>query len=327
MPVGSGYRRIGSLNLTSQQCRAALPPTPMTRPRANPPSNVASESESPSLAGLEDVTDAATPAPTQKTRRGIQSIEIGFGILDVLCKADGPLPLRVIAERSGLSVANVHYYLVSFQHVGVVLQEVDTGFYGLGSYALKLGVAALQQFDIYKVARPMMSHLAATLGYTVFLGVWGNHGPTIVYRVEGSKSSPLLELRIGSVLPLLSSALGRNFLSFLPDRITHEMVERELAMIEGNASIQYARDIPKSIEEVRELKARVQQKGLSNCKDALLPHFTSLSAPIFDQAGAIVAGITIMGPSSLLDPNAETEVIPVLLKCGADVSAAAGWYG
>ncbi|WP_404611063.1 IclR family transcriptional regulator [Caballeronia udeis] len=169
-----------------------------------------------------------------------------------------------------------------------------------------------------------MSHLDAELGYTVFLGVWGNHGPTIVYRVEGSKSSPLLELRIGSVLPLLSSALGRNFLSFLPDRITQEMVERELAMIEGNARIQYASDIPKSIEDVLQMKMRVRQKGLSNCQDALLPHFTSLAAPIFDQAGAIVAGITVMGPSPLLDPNAKTEVVPILLKCSADVSAAAG---
>ncbi|MFM0742115.1 IclR family transcriptional regulator [Paraburkholderia xenovorans] len=285
------------------------------------------ENEAPLIAQQENASDATVPSAARKARRGIQSIEIGFGILDVLCRADGPLPLRVIAERSGLSVANVHYYLVSFQHVGVVLQDVETGLYGLGSYALKLGVAALQQFDIYKVARPMMSQLSAQLGYTVFLGVWGNHGPTIVYRVEGGKSSPLLELRIGSVLPLLSSALGRNFLSFLPDHVTQDMVEQELAMLEDNATVKYAGEVPKSIEEVQELKQRVRQNGLSHCKDALLPHYTSLSAPVFDQAGMIVAGITVMGASSLLDPIVETDIVPSLLKCSAEISGAAGWYG
>ena len=46
-------------------------------------------------------------ATLSKTRRGIQSIEVGFGILDVLRVSGGLIPLRLIAERSGLAVANV----------------------------------------------------------------------------------------------------------------------------------------------------------------------------------------------------------------------------
>ena len=164
--------------------------------------------------------EAAAP----KTRRGIQSIEVGFGILDALRVAGGPIPLRQIAERTGLAVANVHYYLVSFQAVGVVRQEPDTGFYGLGPYALRLGMAALEQFDVFTAARPVMADLASTVGHTIFLGVWGNRGPTIVYRIESGRGRPILELRVGTVLPLLSSALGRNFLAHLPDALTRELV-------------------------------------------------------------------------------------------------------
>ena len=116
---------------------------------------------------------ASDSAPAKKiSRRGIQSIEIGFGILDVLCSANTPIPLRIIAEKAHMPVANVHNYLVSFQNVGVVIQEPDTGFYGLGNYAITLGLAALQQFDVQKVARPIMAEIGALTGNSVYLGVW-----------------------------------------------------------------------------------------------------------------------------------------------------------
>ena len=76
-------------------------------------------------------------------RRGIQSIEVGFRILDVIRKTGRPMPLKEIADACALTVPNVHYYLVSFQKVGVVQQHADTGHYGLGPYALRLGLAAL----------------------------------------------------------------------------------------------------------------------------------------------------------------------------------------
>ena len=56
-------------------------------------------------------------------RRGIQSIEVGFRILDVIRKIGRPMPLKEIADACGLTVPNVHYYLVSFQKVGVVQQH------------------------------------------------------------------------------------------------------------------------------------------------------------------------------------------------------------
>jgi DNA-binding IclR family transcriptional regulator len=270
-------------------------------------------------------TVALPGEPEKKQRRGIQSVEIAFGILDVLCRADSPLPLRTIAEQTGLSVANTHYYLVSFQNVGVVTQDSQTGFYGLGKYALKLGVAALRQFDVYQAARPLMAQLSVETGYTIFLGVWGNHGPTIVYRVEGGKSSPLLELRVGSVLPVLSSALGRNFLSFLPESVTNELVARELEKIERSTQNGYPSDLPRTVEDVKKMRSTIRERGLSSCQDALLPHFISFSAPIFDQAGEAIAGLTIMGATAMFDEGTIKQVTSALLGASNEISNAAGW--
>ena len=264
--------------------------------------------------------------PVKKlSRRGIQSIEIGFGILNVLCKANGPIPLRIIAEKAHMPVANVHNYLVSFQNVGVVVQESDTGFYGLGNYAITLGIAALQQFDVQKVARPIMAEIGALTGHSVFLGVWGNKGPTVVYRVECAKNPPLMEMRVGSVLPLLTSALGRNFLSHLPGQLTSTLVKEELAKQKSGPELSPKADIPRSLDQVLALASKIRANGFSTCVDSLVSGYTSLSAPVFDQFGGIIACLTVMGPSNKIKDDTNTETIHLLKKYSAEISKAAGW--
>lgn len=265
-------------------------------------------------------TDKSDEPKSASPRRGIQSIEVGFRILDVIRQAGRPLPLKELAEASQLTVPNVHYYLVSFQKVGLVHQQPDTGFYGLGPYALRLGLAALEQFDVFTTARPVMAELAAITGQTVFLGVWGNKGPTIVYRVEGSRSRPLLELRVGSVLPLLSSALGRNFLAHLPPANTRDLLEQELASMKKSDGVNKY-----SMRDVEAMRDEVLSHHLSRCRDALLPHFTSMSAPIFDMLGEMKAAITVMGPVGSFDDDIDSETARVLIEKAQSISAVAGW--
>jgi DNA-binding IclR family transcriptional regulator len=257
-------------------------------------------------------------------RRGIQSIETGFRILDFLRGTARPVPLKAIAAATGMAPANVHNYLVSFQSVGVVRQDPETGCYGLGSYALKLGIAAIEQFDVLTAARPAMAELASSVGHTVFLGVWGNRGPTIVYRMEGGDSRPILELRIGSVLPLLRSALGRNFLAHLPRDLTRDLLARELADGQRGGTGQRGAGVPGTPAEVDALVERIRKAGISWCRHALMPHFTSLSAPVFDHTGFMTAAITVTGPVGVLDDDLKGFTARTLKEQARRISAAAG---
>lgn len=223
-----------------------------------------------------------------------------------------------------MAAANIHYYLVSFQSVGIVRQEPDTGCYALGSYALKLGIAALEQFDVFTAARPVMAELAATVGHTVFLGVWGNRGPTIVYRMEGGDNRPILELRIGSVLPLLRSALGRNFLAHLPRDLTKDLLQKELSEGGETASHQKVSGVPRDLAEVETMVERIRKAGISQCRHALMPHFTSLSVPIFDHTGFMIAAVTVTGSVGVLDDSVNGFIARTLREHVHRISIAAG---
>jgi DNA-binding IclR family transcriptional regulator len=62
---------------------------------------------------------------------------VGFALLDVLGAAAGPLMLRDLAAAAGMSAAKAHRYLVSFQRLGLVLQDAATTRYDLGPAALQ----------------------------------------------------------------------------------------------------------------------------------------------------------------------------------------------
>ena len=141
----------------------------------------------------------------EKTRAGIQSVEVGFGLLDVLARATGPLMLRDLAMAAGMSAAKAHRYLVSFQRLHLVVQDANSTLYDLGPAALTLGLASLSRIDAVKLARERIAALMQDIGHTVALAVWGNHGPTIVHWEE-SPLAVTVNLRLGDVMPLLASA-------------------------------------------------------------------------------------------------------------------------
>jgi DNA-binding IclR family transcriptional regulator len=160
-----------------------------------------------------------------KSQRGIQSVEIGLRVAKVLADSPGALQLKELAARAGLSASKTHRYLVSLARVGLV-QQVD-GRYDLGGMALDFGLAALARIDVVRMASPALASVRDQTGATTFLAVWGYNGPTIV-RWEESSQPVTLNVRVGSIMPLLTSATGRLFAAFLPAEQTDTMLRGEM---------------------------------------------------------------------------------------------------
>ena len=122
--------------------------------------------------------------------------------------------------------AKAHPYLVSFSSFGLVEQNVLTGRYELGPFALQLGLISLQLLDPVRIAIPLITQLAAEIDQTIGLSVLGNQGPTIIYIAESSY--PIhVNMRTGTVMSIQSTATGRVFAAFLPPRQVDRMLLQE----------------------------------------------------------------------------------------------------
>ena len=258
-----------------------------------------------------------------KARAGIQSVEVGFGLLDVLGKAAGPLMLRDLAAAAGMSAAKAHRYLVSFQRLELVAQDATSTRYDLGPAALKLGLASLSRIDAVKLARERVPQIVQQIGgHTLALAVWGNHGPTIIHWEE-SPSTVTVNLRLGDVMPLLASATGRCFAAYVSRDAIAPMLKEEIARAQKAGRT----DLPASMAQARQLLNEVRQRGAARVIDTLLPGIVGFCAPVFDSDGHIVLGIVAVGSPANFDSAWQGAVDQPLRAAASQLSSDLGWRG
>jgi DNA-binding IclR family transcriptional regulator len=258
-----------------------------------------------------------------KERAGIQSVEVGFALLDVLAKAPGPLMLRDLASAAGMSAAKAHRYLVSFQRLSLVVQDANTR-YELGPATLRLGLATLSRLDAVKLARERLPTLMDQTGHTLALAVWGNRGPTLVHWQEAPLAMPV-SLRLGDVMPLLSSATGRCFAAFLghggaADK-AQPMIEAELALARKLGRS----DLPSTAAQVQAMNTETRAQGLGRVVNVLLPGISGFCAPVFDADGHLALGVVSLGSTATLDTDWAGPVAQALREFSAQLSADLGW--
>jgi DNA-binding IclR family transcriptional regulator len=274
----------------------------------------------------------ASPEPVEggdHLRAGIQSVEVGFELLNALSNAPGALMLRDLAAAAGMSAAKAHRYLVSFQRMGLVMQDPVSTRYDLGPAALRLGLASLSRIDAVKLARERMADLLQETGHTLAIAVWGNQGPTMVHWIEAPQTVPVT-LRLGDVMPLLTSATGRCFAAFMGSegrdalRIA-PMIRDELARLKKlpptGAPLT---DVPQTPQAVSALLEQTREHGLGRVVHSLLPGVGGFCAPVFDAQGHLALGLVVLGSVATLDTAWTSAPAAALLRCARQLSADLG---
>ena len=259
-------------------------------------------------------------------RAGIQSVEVGFSLLDALSSAGCALMLRDLALASGMSAAKAHRYLVSFQRLGLVVQDANSTRYDLGPAALKLGLASLARVDAVKLARQRMSPLMAQIGQTLALSVWGNQGPCMVHWEE-SPQAVTVNLRLGDVMPLLSSATGLCFAAFMATRQSAVNTRLKLLLKDELARAQKLGrpGVPASMAEVNTLLAEARKHGVGRVVNTLLPGVGGFCAPVFDADGHMVLGMVALGSLSSFDADWSGAVATPLKAAARQLSSDLGY--
>ncbi|MDW5442544.1 IclR family transcriptional regulator [Polaromonas sp. SM01] len=281
--------------------------------------------------------DDSPPDSSPAQRAGIQSVEVGFSLLQVLGASPGPLMLRDLASAAGMSAAKAHRYLVSFQRLELVTQDAGTTRYDLGPAALKLGLASLSRLDSVKLARQRMGPLMEQIGQTLALAVWGNQGPTIVHWEE-SPQAVTVNLRLGDVMPLLSSATGLCFSAFMAlppgqrgdshTKNSHHLQDRLSPLLKDELARTHKlarKDVPTTMTEVTALLDEVRRRGLARVVDTLLPGVAGFCAPVFDADGHLALGIVSMGSVATFDTAWDGAVAKPLVQAARQLSSDLGY--
>jgi len=261
----------------------------------------------------------STRAQSRPSKRGIQSIEVGGRLLQVLVERGTPMMLRDLAAAGGMPAAKAHRYLVSFIRMGLAEQDTQTGRYDLGEFALRLGLVGLARMDPVRLGAPVLVDLCDEIEETCALAVWGNHGATVV-RWEEPARAVTVNLRTGGVLPLLTSATGLCFAAFFPAAQSEKLLRTELTELRRNPHATG----PRTYAQAQGLLAMIRKRGLSRIDGTLIPGVAAFSAPVFGPDGRMVLALTALGHAGAFDTRWTGRIASALRQSAANLSKRLG---
>ena len=248
--------------------------------------------------------------PDAKDRpRGIKSVEVGYRILTAIQEGPAPVPLKTIADRTGMSSGSVHVYLTSFARTGMV-QALGRGRYALGPALAALGMTAARQVDSFEAVRQRANALRDETDIGVAVVTWSETGPLILYNAPARKPAPL-ELRNGPV-SILWTGGGNVYIAYLPRSAT-----RPIARAEATREGMNARDCDALLDEI---EADVTLRGYAVQNVKQLPGFVAVSTPVWDSNGRVAYALSLTAPAAELETAASGAHVPALLRAARAVS-------
>ena len=272
----------------------------------------------------ESLTDHSTT--TTKNQGGVQSLEIGLSVLDVLIDHNEPMMLKDIAQAIQMHPAKCHRYLVSLIRKSYARQLSD-GRYGLGNRVNALAHTGFNQNNILERLTHIANEIKDTLNCGVQIAKWFSEGPIIIQSVEPDSPISIIT-RIGSRMPLTTSATGQLFASYQPDAVIQPLVITEWQT--HNQAV-----IAEKWQNFSQLQAKIRTQGYATVTGDMLMGINAITIPVIvpqlstvtqssnnnlsanDQSSAdnlpLEYAITIIGTTEQLPMSEQQNVVEKIL--------------
>ncbi len=248
----------------------------------------------------------------EKSQSSIQVIDRASRLLDVVAKYDDPVSLKILSAETELHPSTAFRILAALAAVGMVERD-SVGRYTLGRRLLKLAGRVRRGIDIRQEAMTVMAGLRDAIGETVNLTV--REGDEVVYieRVA-PKRMMRVEQVIGSRAPLHVTAVGKLMLAELGESFIRAYAERSRLP-------SYTSHTITAVDRLIEVVQHASKDGYALDNEEAEEGVGCIGVLIHDNAGAIVAGLSISAP---IERRQDTWV-PLVKEAGRQISERLGY--
>lgn len=248
-------------------------------------------------------------------RTTIQSIDRAAGILAAL--SSGPVRLGVseLADQLGVARPTIHGLLQTLVLHGFVEQDAASEKYQLGPGLLRLGYAYLDVNELRTRSFTHAARLADRTGMAVRAGARNGTGVLVVHNVFQPEDT-LQILEVGLQLPIHASALGKAVLAYLDADKADAIIQSNLPKLTKH-TLSNAR----LLQELKEIR----DQGFATERDEAVIGESSVGAPIFDQTGAVVGAIGVVGETERIFPRGLARgTAPAVIEAARGISRGLG---
>lgn len=255
---------------------------------------------------------------TGESRYVIESVMKTLQILFTFRLAPYEFSITEIEALTRMSKNQVFRSLKSLEEFGVI-RMLANGKYVVTPMIYQLVPAVGLDAPIEEVAQPFMEKLQVITGETVNLCCLVE-GQSVLVARKDSKHGVRLTSTVGIRSPLHVGASPKAMLAFFPP----EEQEKVYAMVPY-----YQKYTEKTVNDpdlLRAEMAETKERGYSISDEDFELGARGTGAPIFDQHGRVVAGITVGGPISRVGYDKLPEFGQLVIEEAKRISRLLGYY-
>ncbi len=241
----------------------------------------------------------------------VQSFARGLAVIRAFTAERPAMTLSEVAAATGLTRAGARRILLTLQQLGYVASDARQ--FRLTPRILDLGFSYLSSMPFWNLAEPVMEELVNEVHESCSASVLDGADIVYVLRIPTSKIMSV-SLGIGSRLPAFCTSMGRVLLSDLSD------AEVDAVLRKSDLQPRTGRTVTDRVE-LRGLVADVREKGWAMVNQELEEGLVSISAPIRDRNGRIIAAMNVSGQANRTPaPQMVKRFLPPLLAAAGRIS-------
>ncbi len=247
----------------------------------------------------------------------VQALDRALGLLELVAGADG-MTLSALAQASGLPPSTVHRLLTTLAAHGFVESGEQDQTWTIGVEAFRVGQAFHRRFKVATMGRPMMRELMEATGETANIGIF--EGGDVVFISQVESAEPIRAFfRAGERRHAHASGIGKALLAEMPRERVERLVRDKGLPRFTDATVTDAERLFADLDEIR-------RRGWSLDDEERSRGMRCIAAPIFDENGEAIAGLSISGPSGRLEPERIERLGPVVRRAADAVTRAIGGH-
>jgi DNA-binding IclR family transcriptional regulator len=250
-------------------------------------------------------------------KRVLRSLNLSLDVLELLAKEPERLSLSTVASRLGLSKAAVHSILANLEARGYVRRSEENGRYSLGHRVWELGIAAGERIELRKIAEDELQTLTQLTGESSQLSKYIARGEVLYLHKINSSNPVRAYVEEGARAPAHCVATGRALLA--------HQTEKEIEAVLAQPLIAYTPNTITDPARLRDELARVRKQGYAINPGEYRGEIVGIAAPVRDHRGAVVAGVSVSGPSYRFNVTRAKSFAPAVMKAAESISRKLGW--
>ncbi|WP_174351146.1 IclR family transcriptional regulator [Paenibacillus sp. JMULE4] len=253
-----------------------------------------------------------------KQQETLSSVHNALRILRVFTYENPEMGISELSAHLGLAKSTVFRLLCTLSEDHLVEKNKKSQKYHLGLAALELGFAVYHEMELRKVSLPLLERLTKSLRKVVHMGVYDNG--EVVYICKLTPDDHLGTItQIGRRVPFHCTSVGKVLLA-------HQS-ESEISRLLRNRLTAHTNKTITDPDRLRSCMADVHKKGYAVSHDELKAGVSSVSVPVINDNGEVIAAISAAGSTAHFYDSQVQRYIRELKTCSRIITERLGMQG